>query len=207
VTQGRHAREPGPKGCLLVRASDAGLAAEPVDTDVVRWAELIVRPGADIRSVEELEAVISDRLDREYRGADGRMLAARVTVEGPFEGTAQLHDDARRQQALAEIRAFPGHLGIDAWIEKVNLRTSPLVPLDELRRGEGVTAELLRRTQALMGDADALLGLEEVLRPLLDRAGPQLREAGLDLTDPSVLRDLVAQAEVALALHLQGRLS
>jgi len=207
VTQGRHAREPGPRGCLLVRASDSGLAVEPFDTDVVRWAELTVRPGVEVGSVEGLLAMIRDRLDQEARAAEGRLLAARVTIEGPFEGTAELYDDDRRQQLLAEIRAIPDHLGIDAWIEKVNLRTSPLVPLDELRRGEGVVAELLRRTAALMRDDDALPGIQEALRPLVERAGPQLREAGLDLTDPRVLRDLVAQAEVALTLHLQGHLS
>ena len=136
-TQGRHARETGPKGCEIVTVGDdGGLTRTFRPLDVVRWADVTLDAadladaahaggGADPKSA----AVLDDLLDaaaaalREHRdAADGRLLAARVAVTGATPADAALRRDADR--FAHEVRAAANALG-GVWVEKVQVRTAP----------------------------------------------------------------------------------
>ena len=102
--QGRHIRETAPegKGCTLVSVDEGGkttLSHEAVDT--VRWDAVTV----DVSSVESMGALVErarNELIKARDEADGRLLAARVTLEGDTKLHERLLSDG--ESILSEIR-------------------------------------------------------------------------------------------------------
>jgi DNA repair protein SbcD/Mre11 len=112
--QGRHARETGAKGCLIVAVDHYGNAIpEFRPLDVVRWEVLSVdAPAAESISdvLEAARAVISDARD----GSDGRTLAVRVIISCSEAMSFSLEAD--QQVFAADLRSQAGG---DVWIEKI----------------------------------------------------------------------------------------
>ena len=75
------AREPGPKGCVLVTVDDHHevISAEPRWLDVVRW-ETCRLDATGARDGDEAVARFGNRLPPFLSGCDGRLLALRVEV-------------------------------------------------------------------------------------------------------------------------------
>jgi len=80
-TQGRHARELGAKGCMLVEGSaDEGIVSvEFVATDVARWQHLEV-DATDMTSVDDLQETVQQSVRAAVTKAGDRLLALRLTV-------------------------------------------------------------------------------------------------------------------------------
>ncbi|MBX7106128.1 MAG: DNA repair exonuclease [Gemmataceae bacterium] len=114
--QGRHIRETGPKGCLIVSVDAAG-SAEPEfhALDVFRWE----RAEVDARSTESVAdaaaAAVQAIHDLQAR-VDGRPFAVRVVLTCPESVRRQIDADpeAFRADLIAQVPD-------DAWIEKVKL--------------------------------------------------------------------------------------
>jgi DNA repair protein SbcD/Mre11 len=139
--QGRHIRETGPKGCLLVTVN-SGHEIESVfeRLDQVRWERVCV----DVRDLETESDILgrtSDALDgllASETDADA-MLAVRVILSGPTPLHGRLQTDPER--SVAEIRSLATERGGDRlWIERVELDTRSLRaafmpdgPFDELQ--------------------------------------------------------------------------
>lgn len=165
--QGRHAKETGPKGAMLVTVEDQAVASvEPVYVDVLRWAHVEVDAvGATTRG--GVEDRVREALDATLRGdADGRPIAARVTIRGACSAHADLvaHDDLFR----ADLRAIAAGMGSDvAWIEKIRIET-----VDEERRvqvagGEVVFDQLRQMLDEAPGDPALCEKLQGELSDLL----------------------------------------
>lgn len=177
--QGRHARETGPKGAVLVEFDAARITAvEHRALDVVRWARVSVDASAS-SSLDDVAESVRDALAREVQTAGQRLLAARVEVRGRSRSHAALASD--RERALATVRAA----GLDVpggsiWIERVELGTRPPgEPLDRAGSERGPLADLLREVEALRSDSEALAsflgdmpGLAELTRKLRPSAPP-----------------------------------
>ncbi len=182
VLQGRHARETGPKGALLVEISDGALRIERIIVDVVRWHSLEV----DVTGVEQMEDIarqIAKSLRDAVAGSDAstseRLLAARLTLKGEtrLNGRLRLQHESVRHEALGQaVSIDPGGL----YIEKVRLATSPLA--DSPARTERHDA--LAQIQSYMTDthndpdlvADIQIGLQDLLGHLPPDAVRELRE-------------------------------
>jgi DNA repair exonuclease SbcCD nuclease subunit len=122
--QGRHIRETGPKGCLVVRVEESGVATtEFALLDVLRWETVEV----DVGDVSENSAVlerISEGLRSAVERADGRFLAIRVILVGESTLTDRLRADLRK--LTADIRALAVDIGSgNLWIEKIKNETQP----------------------------------------------------------------------------------
>lgn len=193
--QGRSVRECGPKGAVLVDVADSQVRGEPrrLLVDRARWAALSV----DLADVEDeraaLEAV-SAALAPVVAEADGRLVAARVTLRGATPLHRRLK--AERRRLADEVQALAHHLAEDVWLETLRVDTSepqtagataepspldPVALLDglerdpELRRAAaeilaGVAARMPGGIErdALAEDLDALLADARAL--VLDRA-------------------------------------
>lgn len=157
--QGRHIRETGEKGCLLVTV-EAGktLSVEFAALDVLRWEHLEL----DVSEAETLDDIL-DQLATEMSTAlqtvDRDLLALRVSL---FGATA-LHDDllGASDRIHAEVQAIAQELDPEGlWIERVRLRTR-------------------RICETVAGD---LSGLEEALRAVVDELAnnPDARSEWLD---------------------------
>ncbi len=142
--QGRHARECGERGFVLVEIDDATGRATPrfVTGDVVRWAHLQI-DAAELRSIDEIydRAVAAMRTERTAAGT--RPLALRVEITGATSLHARLArsdpDELRANLILAADTAGGGF-----WLEKVVLGTSPSRDLQQLTTGASELGLLLK---------------------------------------------------------------
>ena len=182
--QGRHIRETGPKGCLVVNVDDSGNHEVNFrELDVVRWAEIVV----DASRCATLDECVDDFKDALLKALDScgdRLLAVRVT----FTGASKAHGEllAQPKRLVGEIRNIANiHGGDQVWIEKVKVRTtapkSATEPFDD-----GPLAELAHVIAAMKTDEGSLAELAALLEPLHGKLPAELAEGesslGLDQT-------------------------
>lgn len=187
--QGRHVKETGPKGAVVVSFDSARvLEVEHRALDVVRWERVSVDAGA-VASLDDLGDAVQRALARASQSAGERLLAARVELVGQSAAHALLKADPER--ALSTVRAAALDVDAPVWIERAVVNTRPL--LGELAQAVPVTGplgELGREIAALRADPAALAtfvaelpGLAELLRKLRPAGGEgaaQVPEAVLD---------------------------
>ncbi|HSI48820.1 MAG TPA: DNA repair exonuclease [Ideonella sp.] len=218
--QGRHARETGPKGCELVDVQGGQLNARFVPLDVVRWHRVAVDLSGAVAADE-----VSARVVRALRtavvagddaaSADDALHALRVTLTGE---TVLQAFEARQPGALAALvqAAAQDVMGVELWIEKVQLQLRS--PLDRQRLAEGsdALAELVRGVDTLAADGPSLAALcQATLADVLDKLPAELsaalvaeeaQGAGQDdvprLADVASLQALLRDAEATLLARL-----
>lgn len=195
--QGRHAREPGAKGALVVEYTEAGIeSVELRSVDVARYAGRVL----DLSGVTHFDDVL-DRLQPLFQEAlqqaEGRVLGLRVEVTGTTGLHARLAGSDALLQEAQRIAEDVG--GEELWIEKLQVHTAP----DEAsawHAEQGVVAEVLESIAARRGD-DALLDAlrSELVEGFKNKLPSELREGegGLSLEDASVVR---SRFDAALAL-------
>jgi DNA repair exonuclease SbcCD nuclease subunit len=189
-TQGRHIKESGPKGCVVVDVDGATVSeVRHAPLDVVRWTTIEVALAAD-DGIDELRDKAQAALGRARAEADGRLVAARLVLSGACR--AHGSDPAA---LVNQLRADAFEWQEDIWLADVQLQTRPTLPLEELRQSEGFVGELLRSIAAARGD-QALL---RELQPLIDKIGDELGPAALEPADLGALYDEV-EARLAAAL-------
>lgn len=112
-TQGRHIRETGPKGCVLVTVSDAGEAAlEFRPLDVARWRRVQVDV-ADLQREDEVLDSVRRRLELQIKEEEGRILVGRLEL---------INADAPRidlERWTNAIRGLAMDFAGQVWVEKV----------------------------------------------------------------------------------------
>ena len=207
-TQGRHAREVGRKGCLLVTVEEQGrgvLEVEFRETAIVRW----FRETIALQSDDDEEALLSatrKRLLQIVATASGRLAAVRLEFTGRCAVHEQLAKDASRQQLIANLRALAPDLGIDVWIEKVKFHTQSPLNLDALRERQDLIGQLLRDIGSLAADPQALVALPET-KDLATKVAAELTQDGdgedkFDLDDSARHVEWLRDAETLLLSHL-----
>lgn len=150
--QGRHIRESGAKGAVLVTVIDGVPASvDPVPLDVVRWSLVPVLVDTNARvtdAVAGIRAALEQAVDQQ---ADGRLLACRVELRGRTAVHGQLL--AAEAHLLAEARSVALGLGVDAaWVEKVVVATHPDDGRDP---GIAVSGDALGELQKMLAEAHA----------------------------------------------------
>ena len=202
--QGRHIRETGPKGCLLIEVQDQQ-AQDPIfePLDVLRWEVADVEL-TGVETKEEALTRIGDRLRQVLERADGRLVAVRVRLLGqtPIAETFA----ADRRQLMAEIRAIGIDVGADnLWLEKVKNETT--LPVKETSLEEGTPrAEVAYLVEELTASvtvgADVGIDLSD-LRQKISSELPDLIRAD----DSAWWQELLREAESRLMMELRGGLS
>jgi exonuclease SbcD len=191
--QGRNIREHGPKGVVLVAVEDGAVVRlTPLALDVVRWARVPV-DATGAAEMTDLHALIRAgiRAAREAL-AEERPLLLRVTVEGETALHGALQDVAAALRD--DVRGIAAEVAADLWIEKVEVRTSPVqAPL------AGVATEA-----AAMDDIGGLLGAadETLIAALKAEFAPFL--ASLPTPDPGSLLHAAAQGDWAEIIGVAG---
>lgn len=203
--QGRHARETGPKGASIVTVEDNVVTS--VDhhvLDVCRWD--VVRVDATV-ATDVLEVVDLVRIEIAARAseAEGRVLAARVVVEGATRANGVLRRDVDR--FTNELRAaLADGLGEAVWLEKVVLKTRALVDVARIRDEASAVGHLARRLSSIKDDPDELAQIGAFLLELDKKLPAELREGdgALRLGEPATLRALLDDVEQMLVPRLAG---
>jgi DNA repair exonuclease SbcCD nuclease subunit len=146
--QGRHARETGPKGATLITVDGGRItAAEHRDLDVVRWAHLHI-DAAKAPDADTVLTGVQEQLRTARDQADGRLLAARVSVEGPSDAHEELWRD--RERFTNEVRALADS---GLWVEKVRIATRHAETTEALPE---LVTDLTRTAATLRADPGAL---------------------------------------------------
>jgi DNA repair exonuclease SbcCD nuclease subunit len=205
-TQGRHARETGPKGCCLVELEDGQVRrVEHRPLDLVRWATCPVDL-ADAASLVEVYDRVGLALSTAVEQAEGRLAATRIRLIGPCEIDARLR--AQREQVVNECRALASTLGAgDLWLEKVLIETHRTQSEAEALARDDAFGALLRSIRDLELDPDRLATLGEELADLSAKLPLELRtgEEPWDPRSPEALRDCLEDVRALLLERLLGR--
>jgi len=121
--QGRHIRETGPRGAMLVRVEKGRIASVDFqELDVVRW-EFLRLDCRQFSSTDELLDGLRAALEEAATRADGRPLMLRLELHG----TCPLHRELLRDERYlqSEFDALAIDIG-DLWLERVLFHTRPL---------------------------------------------------------------------------------
>lgn len=204
--QGRHVRETGPKGCMLVMVDNHGhAAAEFKPLDVIRWFRLEV----DASGIEKAYNVI-DMINVELEGFleqnEGLPLIARVEVSGACAAHDELAADLERwTNELRSASLYGG--GQMIWIEKIKLRSTQALEMQSVDSASGPLAELVHHLNEMRSDPDQLKNLGGVLEELRKKLPKELGQGpeGLLLDDPEWLAQMLGQVSPMLIRRLMGK--
>jgi DNA repair exonuclease SbcCD nuclease subunit len=201
--QGRHIREPGPRGCTVVCVDDGRtVAVDHQDLDVLRWEHLDVDVSGAVDG-EEVADRVRGVLVRALTAAGGRMLAARVRVHGacPAHGQLSRRPDHWTNQIRLEAADVSGE---DIWLEKLILDTRSRSRPAASKPGHTSVDRLLHSLEERKRDPEHLARLAEHLKELTGKLPPDLMldEDPLDLESPAALADLLDSARLLLADRL-----
>ncbi len=173
--QGRHVREAGPKGACLVTV-EAGEVVEVATLafDVVRWAVLDVDVAAAGSTVDIVD-LMRKALEQGVAGADGRLLSARIVLQGRTELHSQVVTDV--DNLTAEARAAALGLGDEvAWVERVVVRTTPVADTAALAAREDTLGDLQRMLKEAVADEELLGQLKADIGELIGKLPHKLRD-------------------------------
>ena len=192
--QGRHIKETGPKGAVLVTVEDGEIAdLIPFHVDVVRWAMVeVAAQGCETRQD------VSERIRDAVEGAvaersDGRLLACRIQITG----RTRIHDQILGSQEwlLAESRAAARGLGEEqAWVERVVVATDP----DLAAGADPVLEDALGDLAHALADHALQDQVKRDIGGLVSALPPEVRDQAEDpLLGASVERDYARVIELA----------
>jgi DNA repair exonuclease SbcCD nuclease subunit len=163
--QGRHIREAGAKGCVLVTVEDGAVSAvETCPLDVMRWIECSV----DLTDTAETREVFERArmsIENHSASADGRPIAMRIR----FEGATSISDElsAFPERFDQQIKAIGAEIAGDAlWIERVENSTVGKLDLESRLSDDSAFGKLLQDILATPHSPDKIVGLKDVIADL-----------------------------------------
>lgn len=207
--QGRHIRETGAKGCVLVTVEDGTVSVERFSLDVLRW----VFCGVDLTDVTEMREVL-ERARRaiinERTSAEGRPVAMRIRLEGATTISDELA--AYPERLEQEIKALGAEIaGDDLWIERVENAVVGKLDLastlsDDSAFGKG---KLLKDILAASDNPDEIIGLKDVIADLRQKVPSEAfgADSVLNLDEDQTVRRLVEEAKhmlIGRLLRVEG---
>jgi DNA repair exonuclease SbcCD nuclease subunit len=144
TTQGRHIRETGPRGCLLVHVSGSGeVSAKFEPVDAARWfsQELHID---DLETEGDLVKALERMCEETRNEAQERPAIVRIILRG----RGPLHSVLRRGQVVEDLTERLREIWLDSkppvWIEQILVNTSAAIDLDARRQSTDFLGEILR---------------------------------------------------------------
>jgi DNA repair exonuclease SbcCD nuclease subunit len=160
-TQGRHARESGPRGCYQVDVDTHRRAhLQFIETNVVRWAHLEV----SISRHSRLSSLVDGMLEkgREAAAQFNGPTVARCTITGSGSLHRDLHKDGIDEELREELHSVLP-------TESVRIATSPELDLETLARTEMVVSDFVNLARRAADDPVLRQRLLDSLQPLFRR--------------------------------------
>ena len=204
--QGRHVKEAGPKGVVLLSVDDACVTrVEHQALDVVRWAHCMVEGTSGDTPDDVLQRIVG-LLSEQLREAGDRLLAARITVAGVCGAHAALQREPEHWEG--EIRALANDLAAEQlWIEQVRFETLPVVDVALLAARDDAIGQVVRNLRALKSNPQQLVQLKAEFAGLASKLPAELCQGDdpVRLDDPEYFRGVLDDVERMLLPRL-GRL-
>jgi DNA repair protein SbcD/Mre11 len=201
--QGRHVRECGPRGAVLVSVEDGEVRrVDRLLVDVLRWQVMEVN-AETARTLDEVVRAVGRAFEGLVAREGDRHLSVRVRILGRTPAHGELF--GREAQLRAEVLGQAAAIGGDRlWVEKVRVETAPPGDGEGLRACSDAIIDLAALLSIAPEDADLLAALADELRPLADRAPLELVQAlpALAAIRAGDLADLVREVAPGLLAHL-----
>jgi len=149
--QGRHIKETGPKGCVIVHLdsiSESSVTFQPLDT--VRWFQLSV----DLSDQEDYQGVYNC-LETELASLDNDYIGARC-LRITYNGQCTIHGELLKDpdSLLANSRTTAMKiLGSRTFVQKIDINTSSKIDFESLMHTDSPQGELLRLLSRLPQDS------------------------------------------------------
>jgi len=201
--QGRHIRETGAKGCVLVSVEDGTVSeVERFPLDVLRWALCNVGL-TDVVEMREILERTRKAIEHERTSANGRPIAMRIR----FVGATKMSDElaAYPERLEQQIKALGAEIAGDGlWIERVENATVGKLDLNSTLSDDSAFGKLLKEILATPDDPDDIDGLDDVIADLRQKIPSEAFSANtvLDLADNQTLKRLVEEAKQMLVGRL-----
>ena len=198
-TQGRQAREIGPKGATLLTVEGGEVAAvEHLELDDVRW-DLCAIDATKCASAVDVRSAVEERFSAIIMDAGGRLAAVRVEITGPSPAHEELWTNP--QAFEADIRSL-ANTGGRLWVEKVKVSTTRPVDLAVVRDDDAV-GSLARRIRDLSDNPEALVAYKGAFAGLTKKLGADVRTGEGSPVDPTkigTVEQLAEQLDASLEL-------
>jgi len=165
--QGRHIRETGPKGCLVVDGAPGRFAVQFHELGVMRWDRCTL--AADDEDADPVTA-FAEALPAILADAPDKLFALRVHIGGPLAGHPRCQDD---EELYAGLCAVANDVGDGcAWVEKVVVQ-----PVVRTARAvfEGPVEHALAALEAPADDAESARVLDDIEK-IVQRLPASLRK-------------------------------
>lgn len=185
--QGRHIRECGPRGALLVSV-DAGeiTDVDRFEVDVLRWHALEV-DATPAESMKAAARLAGKEIERLLDSVEGNLpLAIRVTFVGQSSAHPELlgQESQLRQEVIGQAVALnPDRI----WIEKVRVATQALGGQRSEHHADDDAADALRELETIArsaaGDSDFMQSLQQDIQLLLEKLPHEVLQAMPDLKE------------------------
>jgi DNA repair exonuclease SbcCD nuclease subunit len=171
--QGRNVRETGPKGAMRVTVADGRVVeARHVALDGARWTHSSIDVSDCLDEADALRR-IEARLRDEHAGAEGRPLAARLSLVGATPLHARFV--SRRESIEGDARAIGFRFAEHLWVEQVAIATrAPLLRPSAPFVGDAIDVEAFVREAA--EDPEFAGVLDELAAQIADKLPRDLRE-------------------------------
>ena len=172
--QGRHIRETGPRGAVMVNANAAGIqTVDRLLVDLLRW-EVLAVDASEVSTLQEVIRLVGQAFERLLAATPGHLfLSVRICIQGRTRAHGELF--GLESQLREEVLGQAAGQGTDRlWVEKVRLETQPLTDGSELALRTDALADLQRLLDQAPTDPDFLESLIQDLRPMVDKAPMEL---------------------------------
>lgn len=197
--QGRHIRERGPKGCVIVTVEDeTAKEIEIIPLDVLRWTQIEI----DLTEIEERRDIlekIREAIEQEQRSADDRPLAMRIRLIGATKLSDQLA--AFPEKFEQQIKALGAEIaGDQLWIERVENKTQGKYDLETAMADDNALGKLLKSIISTPNDVDMINGLADTIADLRQKVPPKAfgPDTILDLNDEQTIKRITQEAKKML---------
>jgi len=201
--QGRHIRENGPRGCVLVTVEDgAVIEVERRPLDVLRWVFCEVDL-TDVREEPEILERARRVIKKEKDVSEGRPVAMRIRFAGSTEMAGGIA--AYPERFVQQIRALGAEIaGEDLWIERVENATAGRIDPDDVLSEDSALGALLKDIISMKDDPDAIDGLQEVIADLRQKIPIEAlgADSAMNLDDGKTIRRLIGEARKMLVSRL-----
>ena len=186
--QGRHIRETGPKGCMLVETQDGRVVrVEHRELDVMRWAVAVVDAGRAARGDDVIDAA-AKVLKKSIKQNNEMSLAVRIEITGTTKAHRELLANPERWKN--ELRAVATDIsGGTMWLEKIRFATRDAMNTALGAKSEALM-ELMKAVDSLSTNADLVKAAVEALGDLHEKLPHELKsgDEALHLDDPETVK-------------------
>lgn len=200
--QGRHIRETGRRGAVMVTVENGITNVERIFIDVLRWEALQV-DASDCSSMADAARKVGRALE-ELLNIDSEVpRAVRVTIHGRSPAHGLLFGKAKelRAEVLNQIAVIGNE---KLWLEKVKINTLPMSDASDYGMRMDAIADLQEILIAAADDEEFLASLNSDLQPFIGKVSSDVKEDVplVALVRSSELAELVKHVSPALLARL-----